>query len=153
MSIVLMDTSVFCNVLNVPGFNQDRDGVIADLETWIKNGDTLLLPMAAVIETGNHIAQVIDGRLRRQSAERFCQQVGAAIDGTAPWSAMRFWEPEQLRNWLGEFPNRAMQELGMADLSIIKDWESMCEIHRGPRVRIWSLDGDLQGYDRAPVIL
>lgn len=143
-----MDTSVFCNVLDVPGFNQDRKAVITDLEVCIRNGDTLLLPMAAVVETGNHIAQVSDGRLRRQTAERFCEQVGAAIDGTAPWTAMRFWEPEQLRNWLGEFPDRAMQEVGMADLSIIKDWESMCELHRGPRVRIWSLDGDLQGYDR-----
>ena len=134
------------------GFNQDRDTVIADLETSIRSGDTLLLPMAAVIETGNHIAHVPDGRVRRQAAERFCEQVAAAIDGTAPWTAMRFWEPEQLRNWLGEFPDRSMHGVGMADLSIIKDWESMCELHRGPRVRIWSLDGDLQGYDREPAI-
>jgi hypothetical protein len=152
MSIVLMDTSVFCNVLDVPGFNQDRDTVIADLKNSIRNRDTLLLPMAAVIETGNHISQVIDGRLRRQSAERFCEKVAAAIDGTAPWTAMRFWEPEQLRNWLGTFPDRAMQKVGMADLSIIKDWESMCELHRGQRVRIWSLDDDLIGYDRKPTL-
>lgn len=147
-----MDTSVFCNVLDVPGYNQDRDEVIADLEECIRSGDTLLLPMAAVIETGNHIAQVIDGRLRRKTAERFCEQVAAAIDGTAPWSTMRFWEPEQLRNWLGEFPDQAMKKVGMGDLSILKDWESMCELHRGPRVRIWSLDVDLQGYDRKTAI-
>lgn len=147
-----MDTSVFCNVLDVPGFNQDRDAAFAELETCILNRDTLLLPMAALIETGNHIAHVSVGQLRRQTAERFCKQVGAAIDGTAPWTAMRFWEPEQLRNWLGDFPDRAMRGLGMADLSIIKDWESMCELHRGQRVRIWSLDGDLQGFDRKPAI-
>lgn len=152
MSIVLMDTSVFCNVLDVPGFNQDRDSVIADLVASIRNGDTLLLPMAAVIETGNHIAQVSDGRMRRQTAERFCEQVAAAIDGTAPWTAMRFWEPEQLAQWLSDFPDHAMRTVGMGDLSIIKDWESMCELHRGQRVWIWGIDGDLQGYDRAPTI-
>lgn len=148
MSIVLMDTSVFCNVLDVPGFNQDKVAVIADLEANIRHGDTLLLPMAAVLETGNHIAQVVDGRLRRQTAERFCEKVSEAIDGSAPWTPTRFWEPEQLRTWLGEFPDRAMTGVGMGDLSIIKEWEAMCQLHRGRRVRIWSLDGDLQGFDR-----
>ena len=152
MSIVLMDTSVFCNVLDVPGCNKHRDEVIAELESFIRNRDTLLLPMAVVVETGNHIAHVNDGRLRRQAASRFCTQVGAAIDGTAPWTAMRFWEPEALRTWLGEFPDQAMREVGMGDLSIIKDWENMCELHRGQRVCIWSLDDDLKGYDRSPAV-
>lgn len=147
-----MDTTVFCNVLNVPGLNQDSEEVFSELETNISNGDTLLLPMAAVIETGNHIAQLSGGSSRRKSAEKFCGQVMAAIDGTAPWTAMKFWESEQLRGWLGEFPDRAMQEVGMGDLSIIKDWERMCELQPGRRVRIWSLDSHLQGYDRDALI-
>lgn len=36
----------------------------------------------------------------------------------------------------------------MGDLSIIKAWEAARTRHPNRRVRIWSLDGDLQSYDR-----
>jgi hypothetical protein len=36
----------------------------------------------------------------------------------------------------------------MGDLSMIKEWERQCELHRARRVFIWSLDGHLAGYDR-----
>lgn len=49
--IVVIDTSVFLNVLDVPGFNQDRDSVLRELERLINRNATLLLPMAAVVET------------------------------------------------------------------------------------------------------
>lgn len=152
MSIVLIDTSVFLNILDIPQHNQDRDTVFADLEVSIRNSDTLLLPMATIIETGNHISQVSDGRQRRRAAKRFCEKVIDAIDCNAPWSILHFWESEQLKAWLAEFPDYAMRKIGVADLSIIKDWESMCALHQGQRVRIWSLDGDLQGYNGEPVI-
>jgi hypothetical protein len=150
MSIVLIDTSVFCNILDIPAYNQNRDTVMADLEAFIRYGDTLLLPLATIIETGNHISQLSDGQHRRQTAKRFCQMVIDAIDGKAPWSAMRFWESEQLKTWLAEFPDYAMRQLGIADLSIIKDWESICEVLSNRRVRIWSLDTDLSSRDRNP---
>jgi hypothetical protein len=150
MSVVLMDTSVFCNILNVEGCNQDHESVIAVLKTFIRQRDTLLLPMAAVIETGNHIAHIPDGELRRQTAVRFSGQVKEAITGNAPWTAMRFWEPEQLLSWLADFPDHAMRKIGMGDLSIIRDWESMRALHRERRVLIWSLDSDLASYDRVP---
>ena len=150
MSIVLIDTSVFLNILDIPQHNQDRDTVFADLEVSIRNGDTLLLPMATIIETGNHISQVSDGRQRRQTAKRFCEKVIDAIDCNAPWSILRFWESEQLKAWLAEFPDYAMRKIGVADLSIIKDWESVCEDLPDRRVRVWSLDDDLSSYDRNP---
>ncbi len=149
MSIVLMDTSVFCNVLDVPGFNQDRDSILSELEERIRSRDTLLLPMAAVLETGNHIAQIAGGGgLRRMVAQRFCDSVSEAIDGALPWTPTPFWEVEQLRIWLSEFADYAMRGVGMGDLSIIKEWERQCELFPRRRVIIWSLDGDLQGYDQ-----
>jgi len=149
MSIVVMDTSVFCNVLDVPGFNQNRDTILTEMEEFIRSRATLLLPMAAVLETGNHIAQLAGGGgVRRVVAQRFAQSVGAAIDGTLPWTPTPFWDVEQLRLWLSEFPEHAMREVGMGDLSIIKEWERQCSLFPRRRVAIWSLDGDLKNYDQ-----
>ena len=38
----------------------------------------------------------------------------------------------------------------MSDLSIIEAWKAACTRHPNWRVRVWSFDGDLQGYDRHP---
>ena len=149
MSIVLMDTSVFCNVINVPGRNQDHERTISALNEHIKAGATLLLPMAVVLETGNHVANAkVDGRERRNVAARFRDNVLAALDGSAPWTPTPFWEETNLKVWLENFPDEAMKGIGMGDLSIRMEWERQCGLHRRRHVLIWSLDSDLQGYEQ-----
>ncbi|MBL8323692.1 MAG: hypothetical protein JNJ89_01920 [Rubrivivax sp.] len=148
--IVLVDTSVLMNVLDVPGFNQRRETVIAEFERLVEYDAHLFLPMAAVFEAGNHIAQLADGRLRRRSAEVFAVQIRKALVGDAPWRPMSFPDQETLAAWLDHFPDAAMRGLGMGDLSIRKDWEAQCARYPMSRVRVWSLDGDLAGLDRAP---
>jgi hypothetical protein len=130
------------------GRDQDHASVVAELKRLISEKTTLLLPLAAVVETGNHIAQHGDGRERRQAAERFGNDVSAAIEGLAPWTPTPFFELDAMRSWLAEFPNHAMRGLGLGDLSIVKEWERQCRLHPGRRVYIWSLDGHLGGYDR-----
>ena len=151
MSIALIDTSVFCNIIPVPGRDQNREEILEKLTEMIEAKTVLLLPMAAVLETGNHIAHCGSGQKRRATAQRFCEQVAKAIDGTAPWTPTPFWEMDTVKNWLDEFPDKAMHGAGMGDLSIIKEWERQCALNRARRVFIWSLDGsDLSGYDRQP---
>ena len=151
MSIALIDTSVFCNIISVPKYDQNRAEIMEQLTALIEAGTILLLPMAAVLETGNHIAHCGGGQIRRTTAQRFCKEVGKAIDGKAPWTPTPFWEIDALRNWLREFPDKAMTGAGMGDLSIIKEWERQCALNKARRVFIWSLDGsDLCAYDREP---
>ncbi|MEU4536422.1 hypothetical protein AB0G15_16305 [Streptosporangium sp. NPDC023825] len=50
-----------------------------------KRSFDLILPVTAVIETGNHIAQLSDGRLRRQPADKLSDLLGLVITGQAPW--------------------------------------------------------------------
>ena len=69
-TIVLLDTSVYLNILDVPDFNQDRDEVFTTLQDSIGCGDYFLLPLATVWETGNHIADLADGQTRRQASPR-----------------------------------------------------------------------------------
>lgn len=149
--VLIIDTSVFLNVLDVPAFNQNRDAVLAEFADHIAAaGTSLLLPMAAVFEAGNHIAQLKDGRQRRKYAEIFADQVAQALDGSAPWQPTAMPDATAIRGWLAEYPDCAMRGVSMGDLSIIKEWEAACKRHPHHHVRIWSLDGALTGYDREP---
>jgi len=148
-AIVLIDTSVLVEVLNVPGRNAHREAVLEQLSKHIEDGDYLFLPMAVIVEAGNHIAHLSDGRLRRQTALRFVAEMQKAISGESPWHPMRFPDTQHVLEWLADFPEKAMQSIGFGDLSIIKEWEMMCRIHPMTRVLIWSLDDHLRGYDRS----
>jgi hypothetical protein len=147
--IVLVDTSVLLNVLDVPGRNQNRKAVLDELGFLVDAADHLFIPMAAIIEVGNHIAHIAgDGRLRRQAAERFVTLVREALGGIAPWRPMNFPSDEHLLAWLADFPDCAMRQMGMGDLSIQKEWAQLCGQYPMTRVRIWALDGHLAECDR-----
>ncbi|HEY9645676.1 MAG TPA: hypothetical protein V6C88_04855 [Chroococcidiopsis sp.] len=149
-SVAIVDTSIFCNVLDIPHMNGERKRVIKDLETFLENETNLLLPMAAVYETGNHIAQLSDGKKRRRCAENFVAEVKKAISGEAPWQVMQVPTTQEIEEWLSGFPDSAMRGASMGDLSIIKEWEKMKKRIPGRRIFIWSLDNDLKGYDYNP---
>ena len=148
MSVCLVDTSILCNIIPVPGRDGDRERVRSEFEDHIDLGVNFILPMATIIETGNHIAQNGDGRQRRAAAERYVTLVKGAIDGKTPFSPTRFFEPEELRQWLDKFPDSAMRETGFGDLSIIEEFHKQCELNRDREVFVWSLDADLQSYRR-----
>ena len=146
MTVVLIDTSIFLNVLDVPGRNQERIAVLQELQLRLEADDELLLPIAAIIETGNHIGHVPGGRLRRQTAERFVTEVQKALDGMAPWVPARPITIDDIADWLEGFPDHAMRERGLGDVSIIAEWERQCLLSPQRRIEIWSLDQHLQGF-------
>ena len=143
MTICLVDISIFCNVLEVPNRCQDRDVVLDGLREKIESGWSLLLPVTAIIETDNHIAQVADGRQRRGVAKRFVEQVQKALNGEAPWVVTPLPEKEAWLAWLSEFPDHAMRGVGIGDLTIIKEFERQCTLHSIgcslPESRVFSL--------------
>lgn len=149
-AIVLLDTSVYLNVLDVPGFNQDRLAVLEEFERAVNAHERFLLPLASVWEAGKHIAQLSDGRQRRIWAEKLTSDVGSAFAGNTPYSATHFPKREEFEGWLALFPNSATQGKSLADHSLIQEWQRNCDLNPRLRVRIWSLDSDLAGYDRQP---
>ena len=149
--VVFVDTSAFMNILNVPAFNQKRAAAVAELRKIVDRSDiTLLLPTASIIESGNHIAQLSDGGERRRYAEIFATQIKRALRDEAPWKVAPFPDASTIRQWMCNFPDHAMREIGMADLSIIQAWEDACKRHSRHRIRIWSYDHHLSCYDRQP---
>lgn len=75
MYVHFIDTSLFLNIVNVPGRNQQREEVMRELKELLKDSkaNALILPFATIIETGNHIAHCSDGNERRKAAQRFCE--------------------------------------------------------------------------------
>lgn len=147
-AIVLVDSSVLLNILDVPGRNERRGDVLIELEGLVESGDHLFIPMAAIVEVGNHIAQLGNGAQRRATAERFVNEIRKALADEAPWKPINFPSNLEVLGWLDAFPDSAMQGIGMGDLSIKREWEVLCARYRMSRVRIWTLDGDIAGLDR-----
>ena len=141
---------VFQNILKVPGFDQNHQHTKQELEAYIRDQATLLLPFATLLEAGNHIAQLSDGGQRRKYAETYQEQVRLAVDGTAPWRPIAPPDLDAVRRWLEQFPDGCMRGLGISDVSIVEEWEQTRVRHAQTRVRIWSLDAHLSGYDRSP---
>lgn len=160
-AIVLLDTSVYLNVLDVPGRNQWRIAILDEFAIRVENEDIFLLPMATIWETGNHVARLPNGDLRRRFAQRLVDDVTKALDerGVPPYQPTHFPERRDFLGWLTEFPNHAQRNkeagkpgegMSLADFSIMKEWERTCTLHPMSRVLIWSLDADLSAYDRKP---
>jgi len=147
-TIVIVDSTVLLNILNVPGRNQRRMEVLAELNELVEAGDHLFIPMAAVVEVGNHIAHLGDGVQRRAAAQRFVSEVRKALSNDAPWKPINFPSMQELLSWLDAFPNSAMAGMGIGDLSIKKEWEVLCERFAMSRVRVWTLNGHLAWLDR-----
>jgi hypothetical protein len=147
-AIVLVDTSILLNVVDVLGRNQQRAAVLDALAARIDDGDHLFIPMAAIIETGNHIAHISDGGARRSAAARFAGAVRDALNDVAPWKPLNFPSHEDLSAWLVQFPDSASKKVGMGDLSIQHEWKHLCQKYPTSRVLIWTVDADLQGHDR-----
>jgi len=148
-AVCLIDTSIFVEVLNVPGKAQKHEAVLDALGERIATGETLFLPMAAVLETGNHIGQNGDGRARRACAAHFVEQVTLALAGGSPFKPINFLTQNEMRAWLAEFEDHATNGSGLGDLSIIHDWRRLCDQNPARRVYIWSFDEHLSAYNRS----
>lgn len=131
--IWIIDTSVFLNILDIPGSNSDRDQILIDFRTRIANNDSSSIPYVVLIESGNPIAK-LQGDLKFIKAQQFIKTVRQAFNNEAPFKPLRF-------------PEMSSREIGFGDYSIIKDWEEQVSLFPAYSVRIWSLDAGLQGYE------
>lgn len=154
--IVLLDTSVYLNVLDVPGRNQQRVQVLDDFTQRVQHGDHFLLPMATIWESGNHISRLTTGSLRYQFAQLLVASVRDAMNGKVPYRTTYFPDSTVFAIWLDQFPNFAQRNksatkttegISLSDFSIIQEWQQTRHRHAMSRVLIWSHDSDLAAYD------
>lgn len=154
--VVFIDTSVLLCILDVPGKNQDRAPLVEEFKNLVTtSGNTLILPVATIIETGNHIAQLPNGGLRRQRMEALSKLLINSSSATAPWViGNAHWDSKFIENLVHGLPDRSLagltdlasQNVGVGDASIVHEMEryrSSTNTPSAQSIRLWTLDNGL----------
>lgn len=126
--VLILDTSILCVWLKVP--NMDTCG--SDLDTWdrqrvenkiateLNNKTTFVLPLATIIETGNHIAQARHSRKER--GEALADLMRKSADEVSPWAAFSaqsdLWSTDNVKKLADAWPDLATRKLSLGDATI-----------------------------------
>ncbi|MDJ0674032.1 MAG: hypothetical protein QNJ36_01300 [Calothrix sp. MO_167.B42] len=90
------------------------------IQSEIEQSTVLVLPLAVVVEIGNHIAQA---KNNYDVAQKFAEIMTKAADETSPWAAfskqVKLWEKDELKKLADQFPQWASQKTSMGDASIV----------------------------------
>ncbi|TVR01760.1 MAG: hypothetical protein EA398_09055 [Deltaproteobacteria bacterium] len=152
-AICIIDTSILCEILTIPGKHNkgEPERIITEFKTKSKAGEAILLPLATILETGNHIGQIRNGTSRRTIADNFRKLVTAAFSDQAPFTITPLLDVDQWQDLLAQFPDwTTAYEAGLGDLTIKDVFDQACLRHPGRRVYVWSLDDHLLAFDRKP---
>lgn len=151
----IVDTSVMCEYLDVPGLAARHDYFRAEFEARKRAGHRIYVPLVVMVEVGNHIGQNGDGGMRRKCATTFSTHVRDALRDEPPYQVLPFPDPEELERWLsgvGEsgipsFPDWVLQSdrkgkgSGLGDLSIL--YCGLTLRKRRIPVQVWTMDEEL----------
>lgn len=83
--VQLLDSSILIELLDIPFEAAYHSQVVQEVDKRHARGVELRLPVAAVIESGDHVSKVADGAARRACASRLSMLLRASFDSTAPW--------------------------------------------------------------------
>lgn len=155
-TVLVLDTSVLCVHLRVPGLetcgpSADRwDGprVTEKLTEAERLKHTIVVPLATLVEVGNHIANAPGDRF--VVAKRLAAVLRSVADDASPWAAFdesRFWDVDALRRYADEWPELAARGLSLADVSISKVAEFYSQL--GFSVEILTGDQGLKSLEPA----
>ena len=160
--ILIFDTSVLCCWLAVPGKNTcgpdddywDKQRIDTLIEDEQQAYSVFVLPIATIIETGNHITQ-INGPCYSY-AKDLADKLRDTANEQSPWAAFTdqavFWTAERMALLADEWPEFAKQGLSIADTTI----KTIAEYYAQSGIDVEILTGDqgLQAYQpvTSPII-
>ena len=161
--IVIIDTSIMCCWLNVcnketcgpENDKWDKARVDDFINSMIKEGASLVLPLPVIIETGNHIAQA--SSMRYECAVEFIEVIKKAVDEKSPWAAFSrqsyLWEGEKIKDLIASWPELVKPNkkgnLSMGDIMIkaVADFYSSFD----SEVKILTGDQGLKTYEKVNI--
>ncbi len=158
--ILILDTSILCTWLQVngketcgPDHNRwDYERVNKKIQSEIDADTTLVLPLAAIIETGNHIAQCAGDRYAL--ANSFADFIKNAANEETPWAAFThqndLWKEDGLKNLADRWKEHAVSGQSLGDASIIDVVNYYREM--GNMVEICTGDEGLKSYEPTAII-
>lgn len=153
--VIVIDTSIYCVWLQVKGMETcgktkdlwDYEKVSKKIETEINANSTLVLPLATIIETGNHISQSKGDRFL--VAKQFSADLKNSVNSQHPWTAFsqqsELWNNESIIKLADNFPEYARQKISIGD-TMIKD---VAEFYAQANYQVEILTGDegLKAYE------
>lgn len=156
--VLILDTSILCVWLKIPG--KDSCGVDDDrwdyarverkIEQEKGSKTTFVLPLASIIETGNHIAQAKNRR--RELATALAQIMKDSANEKTPWAAYSqqsvLWNQSSLNVLADTWPELATQKLSLGDATIKDVAKFYAET--GCQVEILTGDQGLKAYEPLP---
>ncbi len=156
--VLVIDTSILCVFLKVPYMDDcgsfddkwDYQRVAKKIDDEIKQKSFLVLPLATLIETGNHIAQA-NGE-RHAPATALSDIIKKAAMAKEPWTAFTFqsklWTEENLIKLANKWPDLAASGLSIGDTTITDVAEFYAKA--GYQVEILTGDKGLKAYEPTP---
>lgn len=158
--VLILDTSMLCVWLDIPGKNRiekkgepalTRDDIDAKIRKEIEGGARIVLPLASVIECGNHITQ-IKGCDPKIYIDRFAEFILKSIKGTEPWDIFTnqatLFDEENFMKLVKRWQDLSMSGISMGDASIIQVAEHYAS--RNFTAEIFTGDTGLKAYEPAP---
>lgn len=152
--VLVIDTSILCVWLQVTdmdscGPDNDRwtyERICAKITEEQNKGTTFILPMATIIETGNHIAHANGNRYFM--ANKLAAKITDATKATSPWAAFteqkELWDSKGLCALASRWKETAVSGQSLGDASIVDVANYYVEL--GFEVEILTGDQDLKAY-------
>ncbi|WP_205703982.1 hypothetical protein [Candidatus Chloroploca sp. Khr17] len=153
--MLIIDTSILCVWLDVPGMDScgpdhdrwDKQRVDAKLQAEMAKKTTFVLPLASIIETGNHIAQAHHSRKER--GEALADLMRKSADQASPWAAFSdqsvLWSAEKLKRLADAWPELASRSFSLGDATIKDVADHYAQM--GYAVEILTGDQGLKAYE------
>lgn len=143
--LLIIDTSIMLEYLQVPDKSSNASGITERIDAMLKSNEYILfLPLATIVETGNHISHVKSNNdVRFLIAQAFVSKVKMALEGTKPFKALE-WEAKEIGEWIDVFPIEASKKISFGDCSIKAQFKKICKQFSGLPIKIWSKDDDLK---------
>ena len=153
--VLIFDTSVLCVWLKVPGketcgpdnHRLTYDNVSEQIEDEKDLGTTFVLPIASIIETGNHIAHSTGDR--HLVGDAFAKIISDAADQVSPWAAFTWqhdlWRKENLKALAEQWKENVISGQSLGDATIVDVARYYAEA--GFEVEIFTGDEGLKAYE------
>ena len=156
--LVIIDTSILVVWLQIPGFTSSGEECLTKsqidekLQQYKEVGARLLLTIACLIETGNHIAHIQDGDIRRQKVNLFADFLISVVDKKDGWlmynSEKEMWSENEIVNLANMWRENGIYKLSLGDASIITVANQLKPIFE---VEVFTGDSQLRTISQMPI--
>ena len=152
VKVTLIDTSILCELLQVPGKSEPtrKAEMWDEVDVRSDEGERMVLPVTALIETGNHIVQC--GGDRHVVAKRLVDFLQLVLQADSPFLVPELDFGRQFVAALAggastglTLAQLAAEKVGTGDVAILVQRDQLLAGGDFDAVEVWTLD---QGLDR-----